>query len=75
MRSTPQQPSYRIFALVSFSRSLVPALFACVLALASFAVHAQQDPPTDPPTNPPASPNPDPDSDPDPTPSSPRKSQ
>ena len=66
MRSAPQQPSHRIFALVSFSRSLVPTLFACVLALASFAVHAQQDPPTDPPTNPPASPNPDPDSDPDP---------
>ena len=55
MRSTLQQPTQRIFALVSLSRSLIPALFAFVLALASFAVHAQQNPPSDP--NP--DPNPD----------------
>ena len=52
MRSTLQQPTQRIFALVSLSRSLIPALFAFVLALASFAVHAQQNPPSDPDTDP-----------------------
>ena len=47
MRSNLPQPISRFFAQFPFCRSPIPTLFACVLAAATFAVQAQ-DNPTDP---------------------------